>query len=228
MGWSSACSTLRANSAPEISEPSSAFKLMGEPGQDRELASRGRRFDMSAFADFVQMSAIVDLRICQRSLTLAVVDLLRAHSSRPTEDVSTFLDALVFNWLIAGTDAHAKNYSLLLGSRGQVRLAPLYDLGSALPYPELDQRRLKLAMKLGSTYKVAFVAPSDFRKLAAQSGLEESWLIERARTTAAKLLAALPAVFDQARQDGLGHPSMARLALGIEAHARRCSVSLTA
>jgi len=43
------------------------------------------------------------------------------------------IDALAWNWLIAGTDAHAKNYSLLLAGN-DVRLAPLYDVASALPY----------------------------------------------------------------------------------------------
>ena len=46
----------------------------------------------------------------------------------PEEDVQSFVDATAFNWLIAGTDAHAKNYALLLGGSGAVRLAPLYDL----------------------------------------------------------------------------------------------------
>ena len=35
-----------------------------------------------------------------------------------------FADALIWNWLIAGTDAHAKNYSLLLaGDRSAWRLS---------------------------------------------------------------------------------------------------------
>jgi serine/threonine-protein kinase HipA len=46
--------------------------------------------------------------------------------------VHRFVDALAVNWLIAGTDAHAKNYSMLL-TPGQIRLAPLYDVASALP-----------------------------------------------------------------------------------------------
>lgn len=46
--------------------------------------------------------------------------------------VREFADALIWNWAIAGTDAHAKNYSLVLrGSRA--RLAPFYDVASALP-----------------------------------------------------------------------------------------------
>ncbi|WP_168200356.1 HipA domain-containing protein [Protaetiibacter larvae] len=42
-------------------------------------------------------------------------------------------DAVVFNVAIAGTDAHAKNFALMLNAEGQ-QLAPLYDMASALPY----------------------------------------------------------------------------------------------
>lgn len=61
-----------------------------------------------------------------------------------------FADALIWNWVIGGTDAHAKNYSLLL-SGSQVRLAPLYDIASALPYGT-HERKLRLAMKIGGDY----------------------------------------------------------------------------
>ncbi len=44
-----------------------------------------------------------------------------------------FFEALVFNWATGGSDAHAKNYSILLGRQRQV-LAPLYDLTSAFPF----------------------------------------------------------------------------------------------
>lgn len=67
-----------------------------------------------------------------------IAELLRVHSSRAHEDVERFVDALAFNWLIGGTDAHAKNYSLLHASGGRVRLAPLYDLASVLPYGRFD------------------------------------------------------------------------------------------
>ncbi|HVA19038.1 MAG TPA: type II toxin-antitoxin system HipA family toxin [Solirubrobacteraceae bacterium] len=63
-----------------------------------------------------------------------------------------FADALIWNWLIGGTDAHAKNYSLLL-SGNQVRLAPLYDVASALPYGT-HERKLRFAMKIGGDYRV--------------------------------------------------------------------------
>lgn len=68
------------------------------------------------------------------------------------DSVGRFLDALIWNWLIGGTDAHAKNYSLLLAG-DQVRLAPLYDVASALPYAT-SERELRLAMKIGGRYEL--------------------------------------------------------------------------
>jgi len=50
--------------------------------------------------------------------------------------VNRFVDALAYNWIIRGTDAHAKNYSVLL-SGSQVRLARLYDIATAsTPYTD--------------------------------------------------------------------------------------------
>jgi serine/threonine-protein kinase HipA len=88
-----------------------------------------------------------------------------------------FLDAMVVNWLIAGTDAHAKNYSLLLQG-SQVRLAPLYDVASALPY-RIPEQKLRLAMKFGSTYQVN-PPSSPWRRLATNLGLSENHVRDRA------------------------------------------------
>jgi serine/threonine-protein kinase HipA len=67
-----------------------------------------------------------------------IAELLREQSSNSEEDVRSFVDAIIFNWLIAGTDAHAKNYALLLGGGGAVRLAPFHDLASILPYQTIN------------------------------------------------------------------------------------------
>jgi serine/threonine-protein kinase HipA len=90
-----------------------------------------------------------------------IADLLRNHSDEPRQDLDTFVGALAFNWLIGGSDGHAKNYSLLHGSGGRVRFAPLYDLASALPYPDLNTPKLKLAMKYGSHYPRLWQFKSD-------------------------------------------------------------------
>ena len=55
------------------------------------------------------------------------------------------MQAQVFNVLIAGTDAHAKNYAVLYEPGGDFRLMPLYDLISFLPY---HQRRTQLTLAM--------------------------------------------------------------------------------
>lgn len=149
-----------------------------------------------------------------------VVALLRAHSSRPSEDVATFVDALVLNWLIAGTDAHAKNYSLLHGAGARVRLAPLYDIASALPYGTLDMRRLKLAMKIGGEYRVHDVGAHQWRKLGHALGLDA--IIDRAVRLAASVPERMDRVRDSALRDGLAHPVVDRLASAVVARAAGC------
>jgi serine/threonine-protein kinase HipA len=52
-----------------------------------------------------------------------IMDLL-SGSGRPSEDRDRFMRACAFNFVIAGTDAHAKNYGLLLAAGGRYRLAP--------------------------------------------------------------------------------------------------------
>ncbi|CAN5164883.1 hypothetical protein BH11ACT6_BH11ACT6_33330 [soil metagenome] len=90
----------------------------------------------------------------------------------PVEDrgvnAERFFKALVFNVLIGGTDAHAKNYSLvLIGSRAQV--SPLYDVASAAPY---DQReRLRSSMKIGEHWKMLDVNSSDWRRVGRRLGV---------------------------------------------------------
>lgn len=81
-----------------------------------------------------------------------IVQLFRRVMPASIADHATwsFVDALIWNWLIAGTDAHAKNYSVLLAA-GDVRLAPLYDIASALPYGT-HERKLRMAMKVGGDY----------------------------------------------------------------------------
>jgi serine/threonine-protein kinase HipA len=107
-----------------------------------------------------------------------VAQLLRAAMPPRVADeaVWRFLDALAWNWLIAGTDAHAKNYSLLLAA-GQVRLAPLYDVASALPYG-VHEKKLRFAMKIGGDYRV-FPYHNRWARAAEDLGLDPERVLER-------------------------------------------------
>jgi serine/threonine-protein kinase HipA len=96
--------------------------------------------------------------------------------------VARLFDALAWNWLIGGTDAHAKNYSLLLAG-GDVRLAPIYDVASALPYA-IHERKLNFAMKIGGHYDVV-PYPDSWARAADEMGIEREVADDRIRELAA-------------------------------------------
>lgn len=61
------------------------------------------------------------------SVAAMVAPLRRVVSTdRGDEQVERVVRAVAYSWVIAGPDAHAKNFSLLLSGE-HVRLAPLYD-----------------------------------------------------------------------------------------------------
>ncbi|MCC4601781.1 serine/threonine protein kinase [Xanthomonas melonis] len=136
----------------------------------------------------------------------AISQLLWTHSSQPRQDVETLFQALVFNYLIGGTDAHAKNYSLLLGQHRQVRLAPLYDLSSALPYPQLQQRKLKMAMSIGSHYRWWDIRPSDWMRVAGTLRLDASECLAWMRWTVSALPDRAQELLAELSREGLAHP----------------------
>ncbi|HEX5657578.1 MAG TPA: type II toxin-antitoxin system HipA family toxin [Polyangiales bacterium] len=155
-----------------------------------------------------------------------IAKLLRDHSRHPREDVFTFVDALAFNWILGGTDAHAKNYSLLHGRGPVVRLAPLYDVASALPYPELDQRRLKLAMKVGKTYALREVTGSNFQVLAREVGLAPDEVVERVYRLCEAARDEVGGVRDRAREHGLATEFLDKLTQLVSSRAEVCRASV--
>jgi serine/threonine-protein kinase HipA len=151
-----------------------------------------------------------------------VVELLRTSSTDRETDVNTFVDALGFNWLIAGTDAHAKNYSLLLGGGPHVRLAPLYDVASILPYDEFDMQKLKLAMKVGGEYKLGQVGLRQWQKFARETRFNADELIARLGSMARQLPDQANDVRTRARAEGLDKTIIDRLATRLIKRADEC------
>lgn len=101
-----------------------------------------------------------------------IVRLLDQFSDDRDDDISRFIMALALNWVIAGTDAHSKNYSLLHAESSVLRLAPLYDVASFLPYQrDLGSTKVKLAMKIGGTYRLHQIEARHWNKWAEEADL---------------------------------------------------------
>ncbi|HEX6473361.1 MAG TPA: type II toxin-antitoxin system HipA family toxin [Streptosporangiaceae bacterium] len=137
-----------------------------------------------------------------------IVDLLRAvqPTDQARESIMAFVDALALNWWLAGIDAHAKNFSVLL-SGDSVRLAPLYDISSALPYPDLmNPHKLKLAMKIGQEYRIKYIGRREWIRLARDLSLDADAVLDRVRWLGEALPDAMSDVAGEAGVRSLDSP----------------------
>lgn len=109
-----------------------------------------------------------------------IVTLIRGARGKDAGSADRFFEATLFNWAALGTDAHAKNYSLLHSATDGPRLAPLYDVATALPYPDINTRSTKLAMSFGRHYRQYEVEARHVIADAVTLGFDPDWAHERA------------------------------------------------
>ncbi len=152
----------------------------------------------------------------------AIVEFLRTYSTLAEQDVPIFLDAVALNWLIAGTDAHAKNYAVLIGGGGTVRLAPLYDIASVLPYPDFHPRQIRLAMKIGGEYRLHDIGLRQWQKLAKEARVDVAALIARVQELGGMIAEYAPKVAAELRREGLKHGILGRMVKGLVERAEQC------
>ncbi len=136
--------------------------------------------------------------------------LLRRVSTDPEVDIRRFSDGLLFNYLSGSPDGHAKNFSLLLVGT-QVRLAPLYDLATGLPYDARDAAR-QSAFAIGGVRNFGESYPKHWRAHARALGLDEDERVERVRHLAREL----PDAFRSALLDDVKGDVGARLWARLE------------
>jgi serine/threonine-protein kinase HipA len=118
-----------------------------------------------------------------------IVSLLRQNvtGGNRDRDIETFVDAVAFNWLVVGTDAHARNYSLMHHGTS-TRLAPLYDLNSFLPYAR-EGGRASLSMRIGfNEFDPARVAGRDWDEFARDCHLDPTQVLARVTEMAERIL----------------------------------------
>lgn len=103
-----------------------------------------------------------------------VLRLLASTGQAAQANVARFLQMLFFNYLMAATDGHAKNYSIMLSADGSCELAPMYDVASIAPYVkprEWGVNPPKLAMTIGGENRAGRVSYNNVKKLVESCGL---------------------------------------------------------
>lgn len=121
--------------------------------------------------------------------------LIERSSSDVRADRIRFAEALAFNLVAAGIDAHAKNYSLLLRAN-QARLAPLYDLISAhgIVHPKVLAFKGKTAMRYGKEYRFKSIDGRNLVRTADSLGLDRTEFLGIVESVGERL----PFAFDEA------------------------------
>ncbi len=152
-----------------------------------------------------------------------VVGLLRENSSDAARDLDTFVAALAMHWAIGASDAHAKNYSILIAPGGQTRLAPLYDLLSVLPYPNrFYAGKIRLAMSVGGENRLWYLRPRHWDRFAESNDLDADRVRARVLDTVSRVPDCLADVCAEARDEGLPPSFLDRFQKALTDHAVRC------
>ena len=105
---------------------------------DRRLGRSGQLLRLHQ-EDFAQANGLPPGRKYERG-TLPGLDLktlLQTGRHVSATDALALLDQVIFNILVANTDAHAKNYSVILPVAAAPRLAPIYDVSTVLSWPHV-------------------------------------------------------------------------------------------
>jgi len=140
--------------------------------------------------DFCQALGLVPAVKYEREGGPTIADcaaLIRRDFRAPARDLTGFLDAILFNFLIANHDAHSKNYSLLLDGPEAIRLAPLYDLISTAVYPGTDR---KLAVRYGGENRPAYLRGRHLDRLARDLEVKPTLVRRRAISMCERIEAA--------------------------------------
>ena len=110
-------------------------------------------------------------------------DVTRRHM--PPTDIVRLLDMVAFNVLACNTDAHAKNYSIMIRANGAT-LAPLYDAMCGAVWANVTT---SLAQNVGGTAHGDQLKGSQWHRFARECGLNPRLVVERVGSLAKTAMA---------------------------------------
>ena len=155
------------------------------------------------------------------------VGLLRDHSAPGLDDVYAFMRAVAFNWVIAGTDAHPRNYSVLIRPRGDVSLAPLYDLSSALLLTSrTPTAELPFAMSVAGRRTLGEIDRAAWEAQAREVRLNPVRVISEIHDLLEQIVDGVSTVAAAGVERGVDEKFAARFASRIRSRATRCAKEL--
>ncbi len=147
------------------------------------------------------------------------------HNAMRAPDVLALLDHVIFSVLCCNTDAHAKNYSLMISGRG-FSLAPLYDVMCASVFDGVTQN---LAQKIAGKNRGDHLARRHWEEFARDCGLNPTRLVARVATLSGQVQKELHAAAEAVAAMPAGpHPLVPEIVAAISGRARALLAGLEA
>jgi serine/threonine-protein kinase HipA len=141
-------------------------------------------------------------------------DVVQQHL--PATEIVRLLDIVVFNVLACNTDAHAKNYSIMLRGNGAA-LAPMYDVICGAVWGSVTK---SFAQKIGGESRGETLDGGHWRRLARECGLNPKQVFERIGTLASVALREMKAAAAEvASMPAGGHESLDLALTAVERRA---------
>ncbi|WP_077932351.1 type II toxin-antitoxin system HipA family toxin [Acetobacter persici] len=150
-----------------------------------------------------------------------------SRSVRADADRETFMQAMVTNWVLMGTDAHAKNYSVFVlpgAERPAAALAPLYDVNTFAPYPEASWNKGTMSMSVGGKYVFSQIHERHWRTACDRAGFFPAEGAEWLEKVIFDIREKAPAVAGKIIEEGLNPEWMKKLS---SITSRRCEKVLS-
>ena len=118
----------------------------------------------------------------------------------PVADLVSFIDRIVFNFIVGNGDAHGKNFSVLYRGR-RPRLAPVYDVLSTTVYPAIARR---MAMKFDGKFEFRWISAAKIVRTFARAEIGDKVVADAIARISSAVRSHLPDMLDMAEAE---HPS---------------------
>lgn len=139
-------------------------------------------------------------------------------------DTLKLIDYVAFNVLVSNTDAHAKNYSMMISARG-FSLAPMYDVLCASAWDGITKN---MAQKIAGKSRGDHLKRRHWERMARECGLSPPRLVKRVEDLAARVLREVKTAAEEVNAMPAGtHNLMPKFVEIIEERARRIIAGLS-
>ena len=141
----------------------------------------------------------------------------------PPTDIVRLVDMVVFNVLACNTDAHAKNYSIMIRGNG-VSLAPMYDVMCGEVWENVTKN---LAQKIAGKSRGDYLKGRHWQRFARECGLNPKQVVDRVGVLARNAIAEAGAAESEvAAMPAGGHAILGQARQAVERRARALLLQL--